>query len=154
MSSSSCRRVPCSLLQPRASLIWILLKSAIPVIVGLLWKVTLSLKPITDGRFHITFALLKGCWEMISACGTDYPFQIKIWTQKWKIPGDQRHWGGWSISHTDFIPEIQLAGSAVTNETRCYHMKWISLNGNKQICDCRRCDIWARSHIVQMTTCL
>lgn len=59
MSSSSSHSVPCSLLQPRASLIWILLKSAVPVIVGFPWKVTLSLKPITIGCFKITFALFE-----------------------------------------------------------------------------------------------
>lgn len=58
-SSSSCGELR-SLLQPRASLIWILFKSAIPLFfVGFPWKVILSLKAINTGSFKITFALLK-----------------------------------------------------------------------------------------------
>lgn len=58
MSSSSSCGEPRSLLQPRASLIWILFKSTITLIVRFPWKVILSLKPINAGSFKITFALL------------------------------------------------------------------------------------------------
>lgn len=83
MSSSSSCGEPRSLLQPRASLIWILFKSAIPLIVGLPWKVTLSLKPINTGSFKITFALLKEDAERRFSCPWNrLSFQVRIWPQK------------------------------------------------------------------------
>lgn len=81
MSSSSSCGEPRSLLQPTASLIWILFKINHPTFP---WKVILSLKPINAGSFKITFALLWGSWESMCARGTDYPFQMKyLTTEMW-----------------------------------------------------------------------